>query len=279
MDDKELKLAEATADENLQKMPADLNMAATEPLPDFHPEEIPVQMPELVSTPVIEEEVAEMPVDDAVAEDFSFADISDYAAEEAPAEEKPVEEKKPGTILSYLHDLVFGLVIILLVFMLVFRGVVVSGPSMKDTFMDGDYIILLSNVFYRNPKQGDIIVASKDSFRNGEPIIKRVIATEGQKVTIDFEAGIVYVDGKPLDEPYTKTPTNLYEGLVFEEYVVAEGCVFVMGDNRNDSKDSRSPEIGLIDCREIMGKALFLVLPGTDGGFEKRDFSRIGALW
>ena len=136
---------------------------------------------------------------------------------------------------------------------------------------------MLNNFLYANPKCGDIIVASKDSFKNGEPIIKRIIATEGQTVDIDFEAGIVYVDGNALDEPYVNTPTNLKEGSTFP-LTVAEGCVFVMGDNRNDSLDSRSTEIGQIDCREIMGKVLFLAIPGKDPGSGERDFGRIGAL-
>ena len=180
-------------------------------------------------------------------------------------------------VLSYLHDLVFGLAAVLLVFMLVFRVVIVSGPSMRMTLLDGDGLILLNNVFYAEPKYGDIIVASKDSFKGGEPIIKRVIATEGQKVDIDFVAGIVYVDDQPLDEPYTNTPTNLPEGVNFP-LIVDSGCIFVMGDNRNDSKDSRSPEIGLVDKREVLGKALFLAFPGKDTVTEKRDLSRIGAL-
>ena len=195
---------------------------------------------------------------------------------ETSSEDKALKQQK--NLLSYLHDLVFGLVGVLLVFMLVFRMIVVSGPSMMQTLQNGDCLILLSSTFYTNPKPGDVVVASKASFKNGEPIIKRVIATAGQKVDIDFVSGIVYVDDVALDEPYTNTPTNLYEGTEFP-LVVKEGCVFVMGDNRNDSKDSRSPEIGLIDCREILGKALFLALPGVDEFTQKRDFNRIGVLW
>jgi len=180
-------------------------------------------------------------------------------------------------IISYLRDLVFGLTFVLLVFMLIFRVVVVSGPSMMETLHDGDSLILLSNMFYKNPKYGDVVVASKDSFKDGEPIIKRVIATEGQTVDIDFESGIVYVDGEPLDEPYTKTPTNYQEGMKFP-LTVSKGCVFVMGDNRNDSLDSRSTQIGLIDKREILGRVLFLALPGREPFTQKRDFSRIGVL-
>ena len=184
---------------------------------------------------------------------------------------------RKDNILMYLHDFVVWLVAILLAFLLLFRVVVVSGGSMNDTLIHGDYLLLLNNVLYTEPKQGDIIVAAKTSFKNGEPIIKRVIATEGQWVDIDFEAGIVYVNGNPLDEPYVNTPTNLDEGVSFP-LMVEEGCVFVLGDNRNASKDSRSLEIGQIDKREILGKAIFLFLPGQDPVTEQMNFQRIGAL-
>ena len=197
--------------------------------------------------------------------------------EEESQQDQKKEKAQPKGILAYLHDLVFGLVGILLLMVLVFRVVIVSGPSMQQTLQNGDCVIMLSNILYREPKVGDIVVASKDSYKNGEPIIKRVIATEGQEVDIDFVKGIVYVDGVALDEPYTNTPTNLYEGVTFP-VVVEEGCVFVMGDNRNDSKDSRSKEIGMVECREILGKALFIAFPGKDSFSGERDFDRIGAL-
>ncbi len=189
----------------------------------------------------------------------------------------PKEASKKKVVLSYLHDFVFWLVGILLIFVLVFRVVVVSGPSMKDTLQDGDYVLLISNIFYRQPSYGDVIVASKDDFKNGEPIIKRVIATEGQVVDIDFETGVVYVDGQQLDEPYVRTPTNRYEGINFP-LTVDEGCIFVMGDNRNDSKDSRSTEIGLIDVREILGRAIFVAFPAADETTNTRQFDRIGVI-
>ena len=179
-------------------------------------------------------------------------------------------------VIAYLHDFVSILSGILLVILLLFRVVVVSGPSMKNTLFHGDYIILLSNTLYNEPKQGDIIVASKDSFKDGEPIIKRIIATEGQQVDIDFNKGIVYVDGVALDEPYTRTGTNMQEGVYFP-LTVEEGCVLVMGDNRNESKDSRNPEIGMIDEREILGKAIFLLFPGVSDD-QSRHFNRIGVL-
>jgi len=184
--------------------------------------------------------------------------------------------KKGSSVLLYLHDLVYLIAAVLLIFSLCLRVVVVSGPSMRTTLLDGDWLLVLGNSLYRNPQPGDIVVVSKDSY-DDEPIIKRVIATEGQVVDIDFTEGIVYVNGQALEESYTLTPTNLAEGTSFP-LTVDNGCVFVLGDNRNESKDSRSPEIGLIDCREILGKAIFLFVPGNDGGAVKRDAKRIGVV-
>ena len=127
------------------------------------------------------------------------------------AEEEKIQKPNTGneqtdswqkTVLLYLHDLVYMLAAIMLVFLLLFRMVIVNGYSMYETLHDGDWLLLVSNVFYQEPEYGDIIVASKESFHNGEAIVKRVIATEGQIVDIDFNAGIVYVDGKALEEPY-----------------------------------------------------------------------------
>ena len=181
------------------------------------------------------------------------------------------------SIMLYLHDLICMLAVIIVALLLFFRVVIVSGPSMYDTLWDGDCLLVLGSTFYRNPQYGDVIVASQDTFNDGEPIIKRVIATEGQVVDIDFEAGIVYVDGTALEEDYTYTPTNMEEGMSFP-LTVDEGCIFVMGDNRNKSKDSRNPEIGLIDEREVLDKAVFLIFPGTHGGEHERQLSRIGVI-
>ena len=192
---------------------------------------------------------------------------------------QPEQEKSSisKSILGYVKDLVYLLAAILVLFLICFRVVVVSGPSMQNTLIDGDYLLLIGKPFYTQPAQGDIIVAAKDSYGNGTPIVKRIIATEGQVVDIDFETGVVTVDGVTLDEPYIKNLTKLSEGMVFP-LKVDEGCVFVMGDNRMNSKDSRDPVIGLIDKREILGKAIVLFLPGTDGGNVERDYTRIGAL-
>ena len=179
------------------------------------------------------------------------------------------------TVLSYLHDFVILLAIILLVFLLLGRIVVVSGPSMMNTLIDGDYLLVVGKPFYNTVQAGDVIVASKDTFKSGEPIIKRVIATEGQ--TVEIIDHNVYVDGTLLSEPYISSQTSAPYGNHYS-CVVAKGCVFVMGDNRAISKDSRSTEIGQVDCREIVGKAVFLFFPGADEITEKRDFSRIGGI-
>ena len=183
------------------------------------------------------------------------------------------------SLMLYLHDMIYMLAAVMIVFLLLFRIVIVSGSSMYSTLWNGDWLLVTSSIFYKDPQAGDIIVASKDSFNDGEPIIKRVIATEGQTVDIDFNSGIVYVDGIPLEEDYTYTPTNVQEGIIFP-ITIADGCIFVMGDNRNGSKDSRHPDIGMIDTREILGKAVFLVFPGTgeNGNEAPRDFDRIGAV-
>ena len=183
---------------------------------------------------------------------------------------------KKNTML-YIHDLIYLLAGIMIVFLLVFRVIVVSGSSMFSTLVDGDYLLLLSNVFYHEPEQGDIVVISKETFDNGKPIVKRVIATEGQSVDIDFANGIVYVDGIALEEDYINSPTTVDEGMDFP-LTVSEGCIFVLGDNRGVSMDSRDPDIGLIDSREVLGKAIFLMYPGTHFGQVPQDFDRLGVI-
>jgi len=202
-----------------------------------------------------------------------------YCGGDTVKDNKKTEQKltwKQNLVL-YLHDLVIYVSVILLLFLLVFRVIVVSGDSMYSTLLDGDYLLLVSNLFYSQPKQGDIIVISKESYDDGTPIVKRVIATEGQIVDIDFEHGIVYVDGLPLQEDYVHTPTNREEGMSFP-MIIEKGCCFALGDNRNNSRDSRSPDIGQIDSREILGKAILLMFPGNDEGMAERNFGRIGAI-
>ena len=182
---------------------------------------------------------------------------------ETEKNEKPMLKE---SIFEWLEILVASLISVVIVLTCLFKVVTISGPSMSDTLLNNERIII-TGIFY-TPKNGDIVVISRNDNNSyettvAEPIIKRVIATEGQTVNIDFEAGVVYVDGVALEEPYTKTPTNLYEGVNFP-VTVPKNCVFVLGDNRNDSTDSRDPSIGdggMIDVRYIMGKAVVRFYP------------------
>ena len=192
-------------------------------------------------------------------------------SDEVAAPKKRSASDMQNTILSYLHDLVFLLVGLLLLFVLLFRIVVVSGPSMESTLYEGDFLIVLSSSLYTQPKAGDVVVISKDSFDNGKPIVKRIIATSGQ--TVDIRGGEVFVDDQKVEGNYT---TGRYDYNY--PLVVDDGCVFVLGDNRENSKDSRNSEIGMIDEREVLGKVMFLALPAPDRFTGKRDFSRIGAV-
>lgn len=181
------------------------------------------------------------------------------------------------SLVVYLHDWLYLLMVILLVFLIFFRVIVVSGESMYSTLLDGDYLLLLNNMFYQDPQQGDIVVISKETFDNGNPIVKRVIATEGQTVDIDFLTGTVFVDGVALKEDYINSPTTNSWGVDFP-VTVEEDAIFVLGDNRSVSLDSRSPQIGQIDKREVLGKAIYLFLPGTNYGQLPQDNNRIGAI-
>ena len=181
-------------------------------------------------------------------------DEQEIMPENSPEEQ---EEDKSSVAFEWLQCVVTALVACILIFVFFGRTVGVVGPSMEQTLIEGDRLII-SRLFY-TPKYGDIVVLRKDAFKD-EPIIKRVIATEGQTVSIDFDKGIVFVDGETLTEPYINTPTNLREDFT-EPVTVPEGCVFVMGDNRNHSTDSRTEVIGCVDTRYILGKALFRLTP------------------
>ena len=160
-------------------------------------------------------------------------------------------------IYDWIQSIMFAILLCVILFVFFVRIVDVVGPSMNPTLENGDKLVV-SDLFY-NPKAGDIVIFRKDEYKP-EALVKRVIATEGQTVEIDFSRGIVYVDGVALDEPYTAEPT--YNQLDFKGVeVVPEGCVFVMGDNRNDSTDSRKSEIGMVDERMIVGKVLFVLFP------------------
>ena len=152
-----------------------------------------------------------------------------------------------------------------LLFVFAVRMVNVVGHSMVPTLEQNDKVVI-SNLFY-HPKQGDIVVLRKQTLME-EPIVKRIIATEGQTVDIDFDDGVVYVDGKALDEPYVNEPVHDREN--FEgKITVPEGCVFVMGDNRNASTDSRDARLGCVDERYIMKRVYFTLFPVKNIGVVK----------
>ena len=156
-------------------------------------------------------------------------------------------------LYDWIQCIVVAIIVCVLLFSFVVRLVDVVGDSMYPTLENGDKIIV-SNLFY-DPQPGDIIVFRKDEYRD-QPLVKRIIAAEGQKV----DRGIVYVDGEPIDEPYIAEPTT--ESLDFVGPItVDQGCVFVMGDNRNHSTDSRDARIDCVDVRCIMGKVYFTLFP------------------
>lgn len=197
--------------------------------------------------------------------------------------EEETKEKKGGIlydIYALLHDLVYILAAITLIFVFFVRLVGVNGGSMLPTLQDSDYLALQSNVIMGELEYGDIIVARKLEFRDGEPIVKRVIATEGQTVRIDYDDKgdiRVFVDGVMLNEPYIREMMEARYAVPME-VTVDPDCIFVMGDNRNNSADSRYSEIGQIKLNQVLGKVLMIVLPGEDPLTGTRDFGRIGTV-
>lgn len=188
------------------------------------------------------------------------------------------EERQPGrSVYEWVQALVCSVLAAVLLFTFGVRIVGVSGASMRETLQNGDMLLVVNGLLCREYKQGDIVIAAKSSFENGEPIVKRVIATEGQTVDVDFVNGVVSVDGTALSEPYIREETHLSEGTEFP-LTVPEGCVFLMGDNRNDSRDSRDPLLGAVDTRNLIGRAVFLLVPGETTGLEEREWNRIGSL-
>ena len=168
-------------------------------------------------------------------------------------------------VFSWVETIIFALVSVVIVLTFVFRLLSVDGESMVPTLHHNDKIIT-SNLFFK-PKTGDVIVIDERHFLD-EPLVKRVIATGGQTVDIDRSTGDVYVDGVKLKEDYINEPNHTFGNVTFP-YKVPEGRVFVMGDNRNRSTDSRDQRIGSIDERYIIGKVYFRVYPFKDFGSVK----------
>ncbi len=187
------------------------------------------------------------------------------AKKEKTQQEKPELTKAEQfrvDLYFWLQALVMALVVLILLFTFVGRIIAVQGSSMLPTLHEKD-MLLLRSIGY-TPEQGDVVVLSKDFGQwVGQPIVKRVIAVGGQSVRIDYDHNKVYVDGQALDEPYLNEAVMYRPGpdLSIEELDVPEGSVFVMGDNRNHSSDSRHYELGAVDERYILGKALLILLP------------------
>ncbi len=178
-------------------------------------------------------------------------------------------------VFEWLEVIIVAVITVIVIFGLLFRVATISGDSMLNTLVDREKVVI-TNLFYA-PKQGDIVVISRNIESSTQynsqfqgPIIKRVIATENQTVDIDFESGTVYVDGIALKEDYISTPTTVRHDVRFP-VTVPKGHIFVLGDNRTVSLDSRSSSIGtngMVDTRYILGRAVFRIFP----------FNKIGRL-
>ena len=181
------------------------------------------------------------------------------------------EEKRKSfknELFDWAQNIAIILTVVVLLFTFVFRIIGVDGGSMLPTLQDRDWL-LVSNLFYE-PENGDIVIIKKESFMTN-PIVKRVIATEGQTVDIDFNTGEVSVDGVVLDEPYIAEMIDLtvptcVRGDYDYPVTVPEDCVFVLGDNRNHSSDSRVSTLGMVDERLILGKVILRILPFNSFG-------------
>ena len=168
-------------------------------------------------------------------------------------------------MLEWYEALISAALVLVLIFSFFFRIIQVDGSSMVPTLVNGDKLIVWGAGY--EPQRGDVVIV--DSYTSyGKPLVKRVIAKGGDTVFIDYATGTVAVNGEVLQEDYIAEPTYLGYDVQFP-YTVPEGTVFVMGDNRNQSLDSRSTYVGCIDERDILGKVLVCFMPFTDFGVVK----------
>ncbi len=180
-------------------------------------------------------------------------------------QEQAVKPVRGQGMLEWYEALISAALVLVLVFSFVFRIIQVDGSSMVPTLTNGDKLIVWGAGY--TPERGDVVIV--DSYTTyGKPLVKRVIAKGGDTISIDYETGTVTVNGEVLQEDYIAEPTYLGYDVEFP-YTVPEGTVFVMGDNRNQSLDSRSSYIGCIDEQDILGKVLVCFLPFADFGVVK----------
>ena len=164
-----------------------------------------------------------------------------------------------GDLFTWLQALTFALVIIMIVFTF-------FAHSMEPTLQDRDMLLLQCAGY--EPRQGDVVVLHKSFSTTGEPIVKRVIAVGGQSVHIDYDTSTVYVDGEPVDDSYLGEPmvqpgSSTMQGT---DWDIPEGSVFVMGDNRNNSSDSREESLGPVENQYVLGRALVVLFPFSHFG-------------
>ena len=192
-------------------------------------------------------------------------DIYHYDIENSLNDKEQAAPDAVKEIYEWIESCIFAVVLILVVFIFLFRTATVSGISMNPTLYENERL-LLQKIGYTDPEYGDIVVVDRTN-TNNPPIIKRVIGKEGDTIDIDFNAGIVYRNGTALEEPYVNEPTFKEETVEFP-VTIPENAIFVMGDNRNHSLDSRSDEVGMVDLRRVMGKVIFRFFPfSRAGGF------------
>ena len=179
-------------------------------------------------------------------------------------EQLPPDLRLRRDIYDWIMSMLIALVACVALFVFCVRIIDVSGTSMLPTLKNEDKMFV-SNLLY-TPEAGDIVVFKSDSYNPNKALVKRVIATEGQTVNIDFDNGIVYIDGVPIQEDYIAEVTKTKLDFIGPKKV-PEGCVFVMGDNRNMSTDSRKAEIGMVDNRMILGRVYAVIFPISEMGW------------
>ncbi len=188
----------------------------------------------------------------------------------------PSDSSFENTVYEWARCLVSAVAGVVLLFVFLLRLIGVSGGSMQNTLYTGDRLLVLNSALCEF-EQGDIVIINAYNAQLNDTIIKRIIAVGGQTVDIDFRTGTVFVDGEALQEDYIREPTFTTGGTQFP-LTLAEDEVFVMGDNRNESTDSRSTMLGAVKKDYIQGEAFFLLIPGKSADTDKMDWSRFGFI-